>query len=478
MKHKKLVVGTSLAATAAIAAVTAPQVNAESYTVKFGDTLSELALQFNTTIEEIRDANNIQDINKIFAGETFEIPTATKEAAPQHPVQTQEVKETAAVEHHEEVQKDTHSALQNGVYTVLAGDTLNRIAEEFGTTAQAIRDLNGIQGDLIFVGQPLQVKVGLVSTAKVSDDQDDEVIAEEYAKDAPSTEQAATSEYTVVPGDTLTKIAEAYGLNVEELQLANGLDSDFIYAGQVLAVSPQAVSQAQKSQEKAEQERQAQAAQEKAVQEKAEQERQAQAAQEKAAQEKAEQERQAQAAQEKAAQEKAEQERQAQAAQEKAAQEAQLREEARQKEAARQAREAQKKEAVAQPTAKIAQHGPYNGSVDPRNLAPAGQCTAYVINRLYGLGRPVPGMMGNANEWGAYAAQYGLAVSNHPQVGTAVSFPAGVAGASSYGHVGFVEAVYPDGSFQISEMNYAGVSGVNYRTIPAAVASSCQFINF
>ena len=460
MKHKKLVVGTSLAATAAIAAVTAPQVNAESYTVKFGDTLSELALQFNTTIEEIRDANNIQDINKIFAGETFEIPTATKEAAPQHPVQTQEVKETAAVEHHEEVQKDTHSALQNGVYTVLAGDTLNRIAEEFGTTAQAIRDLNGIQGDLIFVGQPLQVKVGLVSTAKVSDDQDDEVIAEEYAKDAPSTEQAATSEYTVVPGDTLTKIAEAYGLNVEELQLANGLDSDFIYAGQVLAVSPQAVSQAQKSQEKAEQERQAQAAQEKAVQEKAEQERQAQAAQEKAAQE------------------KAEQERQAQAAQEKAAQEAQLREEARQKEAARQAREAQKKEAVAQPTAKIAQHGPYNGSVDPRNLAPAGQCTAYVINRLYGLGRPVPGMMGNANEWGAYAAQYGLAVSNHPQVGTAVSFPAGVAGASSYGHVGFVEAVYPDGSFQISEMNYAGVSGVNYRTIPAAVASSCQFINF
>ena len=467
MKHKKLVVGTSLAATAAIAAVTAPQVNAESYTVKFGDTLSELALQFNTTIEEIRDANNIQDINKIFAGETFEIPTATKEAAPQHPVQTQEVKETAAVEHHEEVQKDTHSALQNGVYTVLAGDTLNRIAEEFGTTAQAIRDLNGIQGDLIFVGQPLQVKVGLVSTAKVSDDQDDEVIVEE---DAPSTEQAATSEYTVVPGDTLAKIAEAYGLNVEELQLANGLDSDFIYAGQVLAVSPQAVSQAQESQEKAEQERQAQAVQEKAAQEKAEQERQAQAAQEKAVQEKA--------VQEKAAQEKAEQERQAQAAQEKAAQEAQLREEARQKEAARQAREAQKKEAVAQPTAKIAQHGPYNGSVDPRNLAPAGQCTAYVINRLYGLGRPVPGMMGNANEWGAYAAQYGLAVSNHPQVGTAVSFPAGVAGASSYGHVGFVEAVYPDGSFQISEMNYAGVSGVNYRTIPAAVASSCQFINF
>ncbi|MDK6814904.1 LysM peptidoglycan-binding domain-containing protein, partial [Corynebacterium sp. UMB6689] len=49
----------------------------------------------------------------------------------------------------------------NGVYTVVAGDTLNKIAAEFNTTAQAIRDLNGLQGDLILIGQQLQVKVAL-----------------------------------------------------------------------------------------------------------------------------------------------------------------------------------------------------------------------------------------------------------------------------------------------------------------------------
>ena len=38
---------------------------------------------------------------------------------------------------------------------VQPGDTLNEIATRFGTTAQAIRDANGITGDTINVGQQL-----------------------------------------------------------------------------------------------------------------------------------------------------------------------------------------------------------------------------------------------------------------------------------------------------------------------------------
>jgi LysM repeat protein len=40
-------------------------------------------------------------------------------------------------------------------YVVQPGDTLNEIATRFGTTAQAIRDANGITGDTINVGQQL-----------------------------------------------------------------------------------------------------------------------------------------------------------------------------------------------------------------------------------------------------------------------------------------------------------------------------------
>jgi LysM repeat protein len=42
-------------------------------------------------------------------------------------------------------------------YVVQQGDTLNEIAQRFGTTAQAIRDANGLTGDTINVGQVLVI---------------------------------------------------------------------------------------------------------------------------------------------------------------------------------------------------------------------------------------------------------------------------------------------------------------------------------
>ena len=42
--------------------------------------------------------------------------------------------------------------------------------------------------------------------------------------------------YTVVRGDTLTKISKAYGVSVADLQEWNGLSGDQIEVGQVLAI--------------------------------------------------------------------------------------------------------------------------------------------------------------------------------------------------------------------------------------------------
>ena len=44
------------------------------------------------------------------------------------------------------------------IYTVVAGDTLSKIAKQFGTTVQAIAQLNGITNpNLIYVGQVLKI---------------------------------------------------------------------------------------------------------------------------------------------------------------------------------------------------------------------------------------------------------------------------------------------------------------------------------
>ena len=46
--------------------------NADEIIVKAGDTVSELALKYNTTIDAIQQANKLQDVNLIFVGQRLE----------------------------------------------------------------------------------------------------------------------------------------------------------------------------------------------------------------------------------------------------------------------------------------------------------------------------------------------------------------------------------------------------------------------
>ena len=43
------------------------------YTVKSGDTLSEIAIRYNTSVNSIVQLNNIQNPNKIYANQVLKI---------------------------------------------------------------------------------------------------------------------------------------------------------------------------------------------------------------------------------------------------------------------------------------------------------------------------------------------------------------------------------------------------------------------
>jgi surface antigen len=87
---------------------------------------------------------------------------------------------------------------------------------------------------------------------------------------------------------------------------------------------------------------------------------------------------------------------------------------------------------------------------------PWGWCTWWVAQK-----RNVT-WLGNAGEWYYNAKAQGHPVGKTPAPGAIY-----VSGGSYYGHVGYVESVNPDGSYVISEMNYAGFGVVDHRTIPA-----------
>lgn len=89
-KSKSIKLG--LAGVAAAAALIAPAVaNADSYTVKSGDTLSKIAVTYNTTVEKLASTNQIANVDFITVGQILELDSeATVPAAT--------TTETAAVE--------------------------------------------------------------------------------------------------------------------------------------------------------------------------------------------------------------------------------------------------------------------------------------------------------------------------------------------------------------------------------------------
>ncbi|UBH13685.1 LysM peptidoglycan-binding domain-containing protein [Macrococcus armenti] len=90
-------------------------------------------------------------------------------------------------------------------YNVKSGDSLWAIAQENGTSVDALKALNNLDGDLILVGQKLKVE--------------------------------NTKTYTVKKGDTLKSIASQFDLTVEDLMNWNNLTSDIIEVGTELKLT-------------------------------------------------------------------------------------------------------------------------------------------------------------------------------------------------------------------------------------------------
>lgn len=119
----------------------------------------------------------------------------------------------------------TTSASADTVLTVSAGQTLNKIAAQTGSSVNDIAKANNIKNvNLIFIGQRLTIPSG--------------------SNSSNNTASSTASTYTVKPGDTLWHIATTHGLKLGELINLNNVNiNDIIYPGQVLTLSSKASSQ-------------------------------------------------------------------------------------------------------------------------------------------------------------------------------------------------------------------------------------------
>lgn len=102
MEMKKVITGAAALSGLVALGQTA---NADEVVVKAGDTVSELALKYNTTINAIQQANKLQDVNLIFVGQRLEVGSNVLAEASQAAQQQQAQPAQAAPQAQTQVQE-------------------------------------------------------------------------------------------------------------------------------------------------------------------------------------------------------------------------------------------------------------------------------------------------------------------------------------------------------------------------------------
>lgn len=143
------------------------------YTVKKGDSLWLIANKYGTTVDKLKNANDLKS-NTLSIGQTLIIPE----------------------------KKESTSKIP---YVVKKGDSLWLIANKYDTTVEKIKSTNNLKGNTLSIGQVLVI---------------------------PSSSEFIT--YTVKKGDSLWLIANKYNTTVDNIKKLNNLSSNNLQINQKL----------------------------------------------------------------------------------------------------------------------------------------------------------------------------------------------------------------------------------------------------
>lgn len=151
------------------------------YIVQKGDTLYSVAMANNTTVDELKKANNLTS-NILSTGQLLKIPSAL---------------------------------LPESTYIVKKGDSLYSIANKYNTTVDELKRINNLTSNILSIGQVLKLP-----SDKVSDVEKEE----------------NTINYTVQKGDSLYSIARKYSTTIDKIKDLNNLTTNLLSIGQVLLI--------------------------------------------------------------------------------------------------------------------------------------------------------------------------------------------------------------------------------------------------
>ena len=166
--------------------------------VKPGETLSEIAERYGTSVQRLMQLNGLRNPQDLWAGSRIQVPGAAGASG----------------------SGGTRTTTVNANYTVKPGETLSELAERYGTSVQRLMQLNGLSSPQdLWAGSRIQVPVTRTSTA---------------AAPKPAVNKNAT-QHKVQSGESLSVIANRYGVSLQNLVAINNIsDPNQVVVGQTL----------------------------------------------------------------------------------------------------------------------------------------------------------------------------------------------------------------------------------------------------
>jgi LysM repeat protein len=136
--------------------------------------------------------------------------------------------------------KNRDYSAKGSIYVVRSGDTMWDIARAFGTSVDALRQINYIgRGSRIYVGQKLKIPSDAKQLKqKNTVSKSSSSYASTNKSSGGTSGKGEVKSYKVRSGDTLWDIARRFGTTTSRIRSLNGLGrSSRIYPGQVLKVT-------------------------------------------------------------------------------------------------------------------------------------------------------------------------------------------------------------------------------------------------
>ncbi|MFT5315708.1 MAG: LysM repeat protein [Candidatus Krumholzibacteriia bacterium] len=199
----------------------------QEHKVRRGENLTVIARKYNVMVQELRDWNDLRS-DELAVGQRLRIPQVDVEW-----------------------------------YVVQRGDNLNDIAKDNDLSLALLKQINDLRSNTIQPGQRLKLRPSPRDEAVhvVQRGESLSEIAQRYGLSVSRLKgingltgtrifigqklrlkQANSSVHIVEKGDALWELARGYGMSVDEIKLLNGLTSNLIYPGQELKLTGQAAA--------------------------------------------------------------------------------------------------------------------------------------------------------------------------------------------------------------------------------------------